>query len=93
MASTCFKRRFVDVRILGKIGERADLREHAQDLLERAHLADLLQLIAEIFEREISLRRACARVRAAFCVDGLLGALDQRHQSPMPMTRETMRSG
>ena len=38
----------VDLRVFREIRERADLRQHAHQLLERAHLADLAQLIAKI---------------------------------------------
>src|SRR5437879_12465834 len=43
----------VHLRILGEISERPEFREHADDLLERAHLAQLAQLIAKVFEREL----------------------------------------
>src|SRR2546425_9393257 len=43
----------VHLRILGEVSERPEFREHADDLLERAHLAQLAQLIAKVFEREL----------------------------------------
>ena len=43
-----FQLLFVDLRVLRNFRERADLRQHAHQLLDRAHLANLLQLIAEI---------------------------------------------
>jgi hypothetical protein len=44
---------FVDFGVFWEIRERADFREHAHELLKRAHLFDLAELIAEIFECEI----------------------------------------
>src|SRR5216684_4149190 len=65
--------------IFGKFGERAHFREHVHNLLERAHLAYLLQLIAEIFEREFFPAQLAFEFGGGFPIHGLLGAFDQRH--------------
>ena len=63
--------------VFGNFGERADLREHAHQLLDRAHLADLLQLIAKILEREFVLAELALHFARLFLVDVLLGSFDQ----------------
>ena len=57
--------------------EGADLRQHAHQLLERAHLADLLQLIAEILEGEIVFAELAFELAGFLFVDVLFGFFDQ----------------
>src|SRR6266436_2262827 len=66
----------IHLRIFGKFGERAHFREHVHNLLERAHLAYLLQLIAKIFKREFFLAQFAFEFGGGFLVHGLLGAFD-----------------
>ena len=65
--------------ILRKILQWPHLRQHVHDFFERPHFANLLQLIAEIFQRELFLAQLAFEVGRRFLVDGLLHALDQRH--------------
>ncbi len=66
MASMSLEPRFVHRGVLGEIRERTDLGQHAQHLLERAHFADLAQLVAKILEHVNSLRRSLRSSSAAF---------------------------
>src|SRR5207244_13593762 len=52
--------------------------EHAEDLIERAHLAELLQLIAEVFEREGVLAKLLGQRLGLGLIDRRLRLLDQR---------------
>jgi len=60
---------------------------------ERAHLANLLKLIAKIFKREFFLAQLAFEVGGGFLINRLLDAFDDDMRSPMPRTRETIRSG
>src|SRR5262249_17098835 len=40
------------LELLGRALEHLAERQHAEDLIERAHLSELLELIAEVLERE-----------------------------------------
>src|SRR5882762_1746551 len=46
--------RFVDLHVLWSIRQRAYFRQHAKHLLDRPHLADLAQLVAEVFQSELA---------------------------------------
>src|SRR6266849_893946 len=70
----------VDFRILGKILERTQLGEHVDDFFERAHLANLLELIAEIFQREFFFSKLAFKIGGGFFIDGLFHAFDERHE-------------
>src|SRR5215813_8469540 len=75
----------IDLLLVNLIGmllqssEWPDARQHAHQVLDRAHLSYLPQLITEVFERE-SIARQSTRgdVLCFLFVNGLLGALDQR---------------
>ena len=69
----------VDLRIFGKILQRPHFRQHIHDFLERAHLANLLELIAKILQREFFLAQLTFQVGGRFFVDRLLHAFDKRH--------------
>src|SRR5712692_4991601 len=69
----------VDFGVFGQIRERADLREHVHDLVERTHLAHLLELVAEVFEGEVILAEFAFELGGGFFVDGQFGALDEGH--------------
>ena len=69
----------VHLRILGEVSERPKFRQHADDLLERAHLAQLAQLVAKVFEGELVPPQLALELRGFLGIDGLLGLLDQRH--------------
>src|SRR5512143_1806443 len=73
--------------------QRSHVRQHAEDLLERSHLADLPQLIAEIFEREFIVPDLLRHFDGLCLIDGLFGFLDQgQHVShPEDAARNTIR--
>ena len=48
------------------------------DVLERAHLADLAHLVEEVLERELALAQLLGRLLGLLGVEGGLGLLDQR---------------
>ncbi len=77
MASTEV-RRFSSISVFfRKIREWAYFREHAHELLERAHLFDLAELIAEIFEGEIVFAELAFEFAGFLFVDMLFGFFDQ----------------
>src|SRR5918996_1113916 len=51
--------------------------EHAEDLAERAHLLDLLELVEEVLQGEGGLAQLALHGLGLLAVDHLLGALDQ----------------
>ncbi len=64
---------------LGKILQRTHLREHVHDFLERSHLANLLELIAEIFQREFFFAQLALEIGGGLFVHRLLHPFDERH--------------
>src|SRR5512133_3242358 len=52
-------------------------REHAEDLAERAHLLDLLELVEEVLQGEGGLAELALHLLGLLAVDLLLGPLDQ----------------
>src|SRR6266478_651326 len=66
--------------ILGKILQWAHLGHHVHDFFERTHLANLLELIAKILEREFFFAELALEVGSGFFVDCLLDAFDERHE-------------
>jgi len=71
---------FVDLGILGQILQRPHLRQHIHDLFERAHLANLLELTRKSSSVNSSLRSLRSRSAAAFLINRLLDAFDERHE-------------
>src|SRR5216684_3743320 len=71
---------FVDFRVFGKILERTHLREHIHDFFERSHLANLLELIAEVLESEFFLAELALQFGGGFFIDSLFHAFDERHE-------------
>src|SRR5579863_1034241 len=71
---------FIDLGVFGKVGERADFGKHVYELLERAHLADLFELIAKIFESEFFFAELAFELHRSFAVNRCFGAFDERHQ-------------
>src|SRR5471032_2358628 len=65
----------VDLRVAHLL---ADAGKHAEDRAHRAELADLLDLIEEIVERELVLADLPLELLALLLVELALGALDQR---------------
>ena len=67
--------------------------QHAQQVADRAHLADRQHLLEEVLQREL----AGADLRGGFLgllgVEDLLGLLDEASTSPMPRIRLAIRSG
>ena len=53
------------------------LRHHAEERFERAQLADLLHLVAEILEREVVVDELALHLLGLLLVDGLLDLLDE----------------
>src|SRR5690242_3523496 len=72
-----FELLFVDGSIFWNFGERANLRQHAHQLLDRAHLANLLKLIAEVRKGEIVFAELALHLAGFFLVDVFLGLFDQ----------------
>src|SRR5438445_12651344 len=68
----------VHLRILGEVSERPKFRQHADDLLERAHLAQLAQLVAKVFEGELVPPQLALELRGFLGIDGLLGRSEER---------------
>src|SRR4051812_33985606 len=68
--------------------ERTELlshpRHHLQQALKRAHLADLLELVEEVVERELLLADLALELLGLALVDLALGLLDQRHHVAHP---------
>src|SRR4051794_19997512 len=54
-------------------------RHHLQETLQRAHLADLLELLEEVVERELLLADLSLELLGLALVHLALGLLDQRH--------------
>ena len=52
--------------------------QHPEDLLERAHLPDRPQLVAEVLQRELVTPDLLLQLRRVFRRDGLFGLLDER---------------
>src|SRR5579859_708824 len=73
-----FQASLVDGRVLGQFGKGADFREHAHELFERAHLANLLQLVAKILERKFVVLELALEFARLLFVDGFLGFFDER---------------
>ena len=67
---------FIYFRILGQIREGPDFRQHAHNLLDRAHFFYLAQLIAEIFEGEIVLAELTFELPRLLQVYGFFDALE-----------------
>src|SRR6266566_6486707 len=64
------------VEVLGGALEHLAEGEHTEDLIERAHLAQLLELIAEVFEREGVLAKLLGQRLGLGLIDGRLCLLD-----------------
>ena len=64
--------------LLLELLQRAHAGQHAENLLERPHLADGPQLIAKVLEREIVEPNLLLELLRVFPRDGLFGLLDQR---------------
>ena len=72
---------FVDaLRGLLHAGEGADGGQHLEDALHGAHLLDLPQLVAEVFEREaVAEQGLLGELLGLFAVERGFGLLDERH--------------
>src|SRR5262249_45915345 len=79
-----FQLAFVHLGVFGNVLQRAHLGEHVHDLLERAHFANLSQLITEIFERKFGFAELALELHCGFFVNGLFGALDERKNVAHP---------
>jgi len=65
---------------LGRFCSGPIFGKHIHDLFERAHLANLLELIAKIFKREFFLAQLAFEVGGGFLINRLLDAFDERHE-------------
>src|SRR5581483_11159191 len=68
---------FVHLDVL-EVFERTELRHHAQQVLQRAQLANLLDLIAKIAERELVVDELALHLLGGFLIDALLHLVDER---------------
>ena len=68
---------FIDLGLLHVL-ERADAGQHPENLLQRTHFPDLLELIAEILERKAVLLDLLLKLERLLLVDDLFGLFDQR---------------
>src|SRR6185312_8640409 len=57
----------------------ADFRHHFQDRIERAQLAEALELIAKVFERELVIDQLTLHLLLFLHVEGFLRLLDEAH--------------
>ena len=64
--------------LLGELLDVAHPRDHPEDALERPHLPDRPQLVAEVLERELVVPQLLFQPRGVLDVDDLLGLLDER---------------
>src|SRR5713226_7821110 len=70
----------INFRILGKVLKWSHLRQHVNNLFERTHFANLLQLIAKIFQRKFFLAELTFEIGSGFFVDGLFHTFNKRHE-------------
>src|SRR5262245_51990836 len=62
----------------GALHELAETGDHPEDLVERPHLLDLAELVAEILQGEAVLAELLDQGLGLLAIDRLLGLLDQR---------------
>ena len=77
MASTCAHLLAVDLPC-HLLLDLPHARQHAQQVLERPHLLDGLELLAEVLEREIVVEDLLFELGGVFLRDDRLGLLDER---------------
>src|SRR3989442_13023985 len=70
------------VEILGRALEHLAKGKHAEDLIERTHLAELLDLLAEVLQRERVLAELPSQLLRLRLVHGRLRLLDEREHVP-----------
>src|SRR4051812_27309466 len=67
----------VDLHLRELLARQA--RQHAEDRLERAHLAQRLELLEEVIERELVAAQLALELERLVLLELLLGLLDERH--------------
>src|SRR3954469_15084864 len=68
---------FVDLHLRQLLARQAG--QHAEDRLERAHLAQRLELLEEVVERELVAAQLALELEGLVLLELLLGLLDERH--------------
>ncbi len=71
----------------------ADARDHAQEVFQRPHVLDLLELVVEVLEVELLAAELALQLFGLLLVELLLGLLDERDHVAHPRMRWAIRSG
>ena len=92
IASTCFNLLSSTLASFGNCCS-GHFRQHIHQLLQRPDPSNLLQLIANIFQREPFVPQLAFQFRRRLFVHRLFARSISDMMSPIPSTRDTMRSG